>query len=198
MKKRVDNQLKFLAEADKLKNVLRAGHLIDGSRHENSAEHSWHFALTALTLFEHCVLDDVNIERVLKMAVVHDLVEIYAGDAPAYDIQANLDKVSLEQAAAKKLFGLLPIEQASQYRTLWEEFDQMQTPDAIYAAACDRLQSLHNIHLSGGHPWKKYNVKQTQIYDRMAVIKIAIPSLWGYVEQVVAKQIESGNITPCD
>ena len=191
-------QLEFLAEADKLKNVLRAGSLTDGSRHENSAEHSWHFALTAMTLFEHCVLENVNIERVLKMAMVHDLVEIYAGDAPAYDAQANLDKDAKEQAAADKLFGMLPAHQGEEFRALWEEFDQMQTNDAIYAAACDRLQSLHNIHLSGGAPYKQYNVKASQVYARMMPIKASMQSLWAYVEQVVAKEIEKGNITPCD
>jgi putative hydrolase of HD superfamily len=187
-------QLQFLAEADKLKNILRQGYLIDGSRQENSAEHSWHFALTALTLYEYCGIDGVDINRVMKMALVHDLVEIYAGDTPAYDEQSNTDKDARELAAAEKLFSLLPAAQAAEYRALWEEFDRMETPDAFFGSAVDRLQSLHNIFLGGGQPWKKYAVTADKIFARMRPVQTALPPLWEYVGRVVREGIERGFI----
>ena len=143
MTDKLKHQLHFLAEVDKMKNILRQTYITDKSRQENSAEHSWHFALTALTLYEYCRIDGVDISRVIKMALVHDLVEIYAGDTPAYDAQGNADKDEREKEAADKLFSLLPDEQATEYRSLWEEFDHVETPDAIYANAIDRFRSHH-------------------------------------------------------
>ncbi|MCL2539204.1 MAG: HD domain-containing protein [Oscillospiraceae bacterium] len=191
-------QLKFLAEADKLKNILRQTYIIDGSRQENSAEHSWHFALTAMTLFEYCGIEGVDIDRVLKMALVHDLVEVYAGDTPAYDKKGNLDKGEREKEAADRLFPLLPDEQAAEYRSLWEEFERIQTPDALFGSAVDRLQSFHNIHLSGAGPWKKYAVTSDEVLERMAPVKTALPRLWEYVESVIDENIKRGNIKPND
>jgi len=182
----------FLAEADKMKTVLRQTYITDKSRRENSAEHSWHFALTALTLYEYCGLDGVDINRVIQMALVHDLVEIYAGDTPAYDEKGNIDKDEREKEAADKLFSMLPGKQAAEYRSLWEEFDRMETPDAIYASAIDRLQSFHNIYLSGAHPWIKYKVTADKIYERMTPIKTALPELWEYVERVVNEGLGKG------
>jgi putative hydrolase of HD superfamily len=189
-------QLRFLAEADKMKTILRQTYITDKSRQENSAEHSWHFALTALTLYEYCRIDSVDINRVIKMALVNDLVEIYAGDTPAYDTNGNIDKDEREKEAADMLFSLLPDEQAAEYRSLWEEFDRMETPDAFFGSAVDRLQSFHNIHLSGGHPWKKYAVTADKIYERMMPVKTALPELWEYVENVVNDGIEKGYIKP--
>ena len=187
-------QLHFLAEADKMKSVLRQTYITDKSRQENSAEHSWHFALTAMTLYEYCGLDGVDINRVVKMALVHDLVEIYAGDTPAYDVQGNVSKEEREKEAANELFSLLPDEQAAEYRSLWEEFDRMETPDALFGSAVDRLQSFHNIYLSGAHPWIKYKVTADNIFKRMAPVKTALPKLWEYVEKVVSDGVEKGFI----
>lgn len=198
MTNKLKGQLHFLAEADKMKNVLRQTYITDKSRQENSAEHSWHFALTALMLYEYCGIDGVDINRVIKMALVHDLVEIYAGDTPAYDRQENIDKDEREKEAADKLFSLLPDEQASEYRSLWEEFDRMDTPDAFYGSAVDRLQSFHNIHLSGAHPWIKYAVTADRIYERMMPVKTALPELWEYAEHVVNEGLEKGFILPPD
>jgi len=191
---KLKGQLHFLTEADKMKNILRQTYITDKSRQENSAEHSWHFALTAMTLYEYCGIDGVDIDRVIKMALVHDLVEIYAGDTPAYDVRSNESKDEREQEAADKLFSLLPDEQEAEYRLLWEEFDRMETPDAIFGSAVDRLQSLHNIYISGAHPWIKYAVTADRIYDRMMPIKTALPELWEYVEHVVNDGIEKGYI----
>ena len=125
MTDKLKHQLQFLAEADKMKSILRQTYITDKSRQENSAEHSWHFALTALTLHEYCSIEGVDISRVIKIALVHDLVEIYAGDTPAYDAKGNIDKDEREKEAADKLFSLLPDEQAAEYRSLWEEFDRI-------------------------------------------------------------------------
>ena len=171
MTEKLKHQLHFLAEVDKMKNILRQTYITDKTRQENSAEHSWHFALTALTLHEYCGIDGVDINRVIKMALVHDLVEIYAGDTPAYDVKGNEDKDVREKEAADKLFSLLPDEQSAEYRSLWEEFDRMETPDAFYGSAVDRLQSFHNICLSGAHPWIKYEVTADKIYNRMMPVK---------------------------
>ena len=198
MTDKLKGQLKFLSEADKMKNIFRQTRLADRSREENDAEHSWHFALTAMTLFEYCEIEGVNIDRVIKMALVHDLVEIYAGDTFAYDEKGNESKEDREKESADKLFSLLPNEQAVEYRTLWEEFDLMKTPDAIYASAIDRLQSHHNIHLSGGYTWEKHKVTEDKIYKRMAPVKIALPRLWEFVELTINEGLEKGYIKPED
>ena len=194
MTERLNRQLLFLAEADKMKSVLRQTRLADRSRQESDAEHSWHFALTAMTLYEYCGLKGVNIDRVIKMALVHDLVEIYAGDTFAYDAVGNDSKEEREKEAADKLFSLLPTEQAYEYRLLWEEFDLMQTPDAIYASAIDRLQSHHNIHLSGGYTWEIHGITADKIYKRMTPVKTALPELWEYVERTVKEGLVKGYI----
>ena len=195
MTETLKNQLKFLAIADEMKQVFRQTTLIDGSRYENDAEHSWHFALMAMTLFEHCGLAGVDIDRVLRMAIVHDLVEIYAGDTPAQDIAANIGKEDREREAADKLFALLPKAQAHEYRSLWEEFDAMETPDAVYASAVDRFQSFYNIHLSGtGSTWIKFNATVSRIRARQLPIKTAIPALWPWVEDAIAENIAKGFI----
>jgi len=189
----LQNQLKFLEIADGMKQVFRQTTLLDGSRYENNAEHSWHFALMAMTLFEHSALDGVNLDRVIKMAIVHDLVEIYAGDTPAQDITANVGKEERERDAADKLFVLLPEEQAREYRQLWEEFDAMVTPDAVYASAVDRLQSFFLIHSSGtGSAWVKFNATATRVRTRMLPVKTAIPALWQWVEDAIEINVKKG------
>jgi len=193
MTDKLSNQLKFLEIADGMKHIFRQTTLIDGSRYENDAEHSWHFALTAMTLFEHCALDGVDIDRVLRMAIIHDLVEVFAGDTPAQDIAANIGKEEREREAADRLFALLPEEQAFEYRSLWEEFDAMETPDAIYASAVDRFQSFFNMHMSGtGSAWVKYNTTAERVRTRMLPLKTAIPSLWQWVEDAILVNVAKG------
>lgn len=170
-----EKRLRFLIEADKMKNVLRQTLIADGSRRETDAEHSWHFALMAMTLIDHArEKDKIDLDRVIKMALVHDLVEVYAGDTFCYDEKANLDKADREKAAADRLFGLLPEEQGKEYRSLWEEFDAKATPDAAYAAAIDRLQPLINNHLTDSHTWKKGRVRAEQVRERMEPVKEAM------------------------
>lgn len=189
-----EKQLRFLIEADKMKNVLRQTLIADGSRQETDAEHSWHFALMAMTLFDHAKeKDKISIDRVIRMALVHDLVEVYAGDTFCYDVTANLDKAEREAAAADKLFGLLPEEQGREYRALWEEFDAKTTPDAAYAAAIDRLQPLINNHLTDGHTWKKGNVRAEQVYKRMEPVKEAMDAeTAGLADWIIRQGIQKG------
>jgi len=196
MTQKLSNQLKFLSEADKLKSIYRQTLITDKSREETSAEHSWHFALMAMTLFEYCALSDVSLDRVIKMALVHDLVELYAGDTPAYAKVSPDDKAAREQEAADKLFSMLPQTQALEYRALWDEFEEMTTPDALYAAAIDRLQPHINNYLTNGHAWVKFNVTAEMVYKRMAPIKIAMPALWGFVESAIQESCEKGYIQP--
>jgi len=189
-------QLEFLKIADELKNVQRQTLLADKSRRENVAEHSWHIALMALTLFEHAEIDDVNLCRVLKMLLVHDLVEIYAGDVPAFSGIENNEKLELEQQAADRLFALLPDHQAKKYRGLWEEFDEMETPDALYATALDRFSPFFANHLTDGYTWVKYGVTAAQVYERIAPVKTVIPKLWEFIETAVQDAINKGYIKP--
>jgi len=192
MTEKLTNQLKFLSEADKLKTVYRQTQITDKSREETSAEHSWHFALMAMTLFEYNVLPDVNLDRVIKMALIHDLVELYAGDTPAYSDWVPEDKLAEERVAAEKLFSLLPDIQSAEYRAIWDEFEEMTTNDAKYAAAIDRLQPHINNYLTQGRAWTKWNATAQKVYDRMAPIKTAMPEVWEYVDYVIKDSVEKG------
>ena len=191
---RLKKQLEFAVEIDKMKTVLRKSAIISEPRRENDAEHSWHFATMAMLLYEYADTDHVDLTRVLKMALIHDLVEIYAGDTFAFDKQANLGKADREEQAADKIFGMLPEEQGKEYRALWEEFDEMKTPDSLYAASIDRLQPFILNHNTEGYTWKLGNVTKQQVYDRIGVVRTALPALWEFVEEVVAEAIKKGYI----
>jgi len=193
---KLSNQIKFLSEADKLKSIYRQTLVTDKSREETSAEHSWHFALMAMTLFEHCAIPGVSLDRVIKMALVHDLVEIHAGDTPAFADSCKEDKAAQEKEAADKLFGLLPDAQATEYRALWEEFEEMATPDAMYAAAIDRIGPLISNYLTDGHSWVKFKVTAERVYARMEPIRVAMPALWAFVEHVVQDSVRKGYVLP--
>lgn len=193
-KSRFKKQLEFLIKADKLKNVLRQTAVVDESRQETVAEHSWHFALTAATLLEYSNFPKIDILKVLKMALVHDLVEVYAGDTFAYDEAGYADKEEREKEAADRIFGLLPEEQAAEFRGLWEEFEAMKTPEAVYAAAVDRLQPFINNYMTRGHTWRLHKVTSDKVYRRMEVVKQAMPELWGFVDEVIRDSIKKGYI----
>ena len=189
---RLEQQMRFLVEVDKMKSVYRRTILIDKTRRESDAEHSWHFALMAMLLAEYADPEKVDCARVIRMALVHDLIEIYAGDTFAYDVQGNQDKRQRETEAADKLFALLPEDQAAEIRALWEEFDAMETPDAQYAAAIDRLQPFLNNYLTQGHTWGLGGVKSAQVYERMDPIRVALPEGWPFVDKMIQESIEKG------
>ena len=181
MNTRLDAQMAFLNEADKLKSVLRATTLCDGSRHENSGEHSWHIALYALTLGEHAP-KGVDINRVIKMLLLHDLVEIDAGDAPIFgdhDISAMEVK---EAKAADRIFGLLPDDQNEELRAIWNEFEAAQTPDAIFAKSLDRFQPPNQNLISNGGSWTDYGVTYETIESRVgSKVAKGAPTLWTWL-----------------
>ncbi len=193
MQDRMKQQLTFLIEVDRLKTVLRRTLLADGSRRENDAEHSWHLALAAMLLQEHAE-QPVDLSRVLQMAVVHDLIEIYAGDTFAYDVAGNRDKEARERAAADRLFALLPPDQGGWIRALWEEFDAMETPDARYAAALDRLMPFLNNYLTEGHTWREGHVSRSQVLARMDMVRQALPALWDDMLAMIEEAVGKGYI----
>ena len=182
---------------DRLKGVLRRTSLCDGSRLENSAEHSWHLALAALVLAEHADRA-VDVPRAVRMLLVHDLVEIDAGDTFAYDAAANEGREERERAAAARIFGLLPAEQGGELRALWEEFEAGDTADARFAAAVDRLQPLLANDRSGGGSWREHAVARDQVLRRMAPIERALPAVWPAVLDVVERNCALGHIRAGD
>lgn len=192
---KLKRQIEFAITIDKMKNVFRRSLITDGSRRENDAEHSWHFAMLAMLLEEYSA-EKVNIERVLKIALVHDLVEVYAGDTFAYDSEGNADKLEREIAAAEKLFDSLDSEQGAELRALWDEFEAKETPEARYANAIDRIQPLMLNFMTNGHTWKQGNVHAPQVLERMAIIKTAAPELWSVVEGIINTSIEIGILKP--
>lgn len=185
-------QMAFLAEIDKMKSVYRQTILINQSRRETDAEHSWHLAMMAMTLFEHNRNPQVDLSRVIRMGLVHDLVEIYAGDTFAYDTEGNRTKAGREQEAADRLFAMLPPEQGREYRALWEEFDAEETPDARYATAMDRLQPFLNNYMTEGHTWKLNHVTESKVRGRVGIIETAVPEIWPAVDAMVRECVERG------
>jgi len=181
---RLSQQLHFLTEADKLKSVLRRTSLVDGSRLENTAEHSWHLALVALIVREHAPAG-IDHLRVLELIAVHDLVEIDAGDTFAYDKTAIATKAGRERAAAERIFGLLPPDQARRLRSLWDEFETHDTAEARFANAVDRFQALLQNAGVGGGTWHSHNLSREAVLKRMAPIEHAIPGLWPTVVEIV-------------
>jgi putative hydrolase of HD superfamily len=181
MSARLDAQITFLREADKLKTVLRASRLIDGSRRENSAEHSWHIMLYAMVLADQAA-PEVQIDRVLRMLLLHDLVEIDAGDAPIHGTVDHAEMAASERAAADRLFALLPADQAAMFRALWDEFEEAKTPDAVFAKAIDRVQTPVANLVSGGGTWVDYQVTMEQMDSRVGTpIQRGAPALWRWL-----------------
>ena len=180
MQSRIDAQLAFLIEADRLKSVMRATTLCDGSRRENTGEHSWHIALYAMVMAEHANRP-INIDRVIKMLLIHDLVEIDAGDVPIHSAAARdpAAQDAEEQAAADRIFGLLPQDQAASFRALWDEFEAAATDDAIFAKSIDRVQPVISNLEAGGASWIDYNVTQAQVEARVGdKVRKGAPAIW--------------------
>lgn len=189
---RLTRQLAFFLEADRLKTVLRRTLAAGASRRENAAEHSWHLVLMALLLHEYAAEPKPDLARALKMLVVHDLVEIDAGDTFAYDDEAHRDKAEREERAARRLFGLLPDDQREEFYALWKEFEERRTPEAKFAAALDRLQPMMLNYASSGYAWKRYGVTAGQVLDRNRIIADGSPALWEYAETLVREAVSLG------
>jgi putative hydrolases of HD superfamily len=183
---RLDQQIRFLNEADKLKSTLRATTLCDGSRRENSAEHSWHLTLYALVLADQAG-PEVDLNRVIKMLILHDLVEIDAGDNPIFGTYDSAEMEAQEQAAADRIFGLLPKDLARDLRAIWEEFEAAETPTAQFAKSLDRFQPPMQNLVAGGGSWIEYNVSEDTIAERVgAKIAIGAPGLWDYAKSRIS------------
>jgi putative hydrolases of HD superfamily len=188
---RFHRQLAFVVAIDKLKNVLRTTRLTDESRRENSAEHSWHLAVMAMLLHEHAAAD-VDVTHVMELLLVHDIVEIDAGDIDCYDAAGRVDKQARERAAAVRLFGMLPADQSSRMLALWEEFEAMATPASRFANALDRLQPLIlGRHRDSGE-WRFRASTPDQLLARMEPIREAAPRLWAWVLSVVDEAFSTG------
>jgi putative hydrolases of HD superfamily len=192
---RLRQQLVFLLEADRLKNVIRGSRISDASRRENTAEHSWHLALFAMVLQEHAIAP-VDILRVVQMLLVHDLVEIESGDTPllgGHDASAQTER---ERQAADKLFGMLPADQGSALRAIWDEFEEATTADARFAKALDRLQPILLNHVVGGGTWVDYDVDETRERSMTKRIAEGSPTLWAAAETVFADAVANGWLRP--
>ena len=192
----LDSQLRFVLEADQLKSVLRRSTLNDGSRRENSAEHSWHLALMAVVLGEHAP-PGTDLGKVSTMVVLHDLVEIDAGDLYVYaDEAAQRRQAVAERAAADSLFGLLPPEQGSALRALWDEFEQRITPEARFARALDRLQPLIANYVAGGKTWQANGITADQVLERVRLIEDGSAELGQYARNLVSDAVRRGILLP--
>jgi putative hydrolases of HD superfamily len=190
---RLGRQIAFLIEADKLKTIIRRTSLVDSSRRENSAEHSWHLALAAIVVREYACVE-LDLLRALQIVTVHDLVEVDAGDTFAYDTAGQTTRAAREVAAADRIFGLLPPDQSSYLRALWEEFEAQETPESRFANAVDRLQPLLQNAGSGGGSWRSQHLTRDQVLRRMGPIESALPRLWPLVLAIIDSFCASGLI----
>ncbi len=188
---RLSRQIEFSLEIDKLKGVLRQTILLHSSRQENAAEHSWHIAVMAGLLREYAV-ERVDIDRVIKMLLVHDLVEIDAGDVMIYDRARREEMKKREEQAARRIFGLLPADQAKEMRLLWDEYEARETPEARFAFAMDRIQPLlHNLNTQG-LMWRKHGISRDQVIEVNRPIRDAVPALWEYLSALIDEAAAKG------
>lgn len=190
---RLKQQMEFILEADRSKEIFRQNYLADGSRKENDAEHSWHLALMAVVLFEYAP-EGTDLSRVIPMVLIHDLVEIDAGDTYAYDAKAGLDKEEREKKAAERLYALLPADQGEKLKALWQEFEAYETADAVYAHMLDNLEPLMLNHASGGKSWVEHQVRKSQIYHRNRRTHEASEEIWDYMKDIVEQEIKLGHV----
>jgi putative hydrolase of HD superfamily len=182
----------FLKEIDNLKQVLRQTVLTEDRRQENDAEHSWHLAMLVIVLLEYSDSAPIDILRTLKMVLIHDIIEIDAGDTFCYEEYDRQVKTKREREAAHRIFSLLPEEQALEYISFWEEFEAMNTPEAKFAAAVDRLQPLLLNFYSEGHAWRKHGVRKSQVIERNQHIAKGSSELWKFAESLINESVKRG------
>ena len=190
---RLEQQMNFILELDKIKKIGRQTYLSDGSRKENDAEHSWHLAVMAMLLSEYAN-EPVDVRKVIAMVLVHDVVEIDAGDTYAYDTAGNATKRQRELKAADRIFHLLPEDQEAYFRGLWDEFEENETSEARFAHVMDNLQPMLLNDASGGRAWREHEVKKSQIYRRNEKTADGSQALWDYGKALVEKNIREGNV----
>lgn len=190
---RLQKQMDFIVEMDRTKQIVRQTYLADGSRKENDAEHAWHLAMMAYLLREYAE-QEIDVTKTMVMVLIHDLVEIDAGDTYAYDEAGNLDKREREVKAADRIFPILPLDQAEELRALWEEFEANQTPEAKFAHTLDNLQPLLLNDASGGKSWREHQVTLDKVLKRNQHTKEGSHVLWDYAKDCIDKNVETGNI----
>jgi putative hydrolase of HD superfamily len=195
MNSRLAQQITFIAEVDALKNIFRQTLVVNTGRQENDAEHSWHLCLVAIILAEHANVPKLDLLRVLKMLIIHDLVEIDAGDTFAYDTARMADQHEREARAADRIFGLLPGEQGREIRALWDEFEERATPESKFAAAVDRFQPMLLNCLTEGAAWRKHGVTSDRVIARNQHIAEGSTELWKYAAQMIEDCVTKGHLT---
>ena len=185
------NQIEFIREIDKLKYIFRKTKLINSDRPENDAEHSWHLAMMAIVLAGHAN-EPIDLEKVMKMVLIHDIVEIDSGDVFVYDTAKNHDNFDEELKAARRIFGILPKEQAEEFLNIWIEFEEMKTPESKFARALDRLEPLLQNASNNGGTWREFDVKYDQVMEKKQVIKDGSEELWKFAENLIDESVEKG------
>lgn len=189
---RFKRQIEFIVEADKLKKVERRTTLLDRSRQENSAEHSWHIALLVLILSEYAEEENLDLLRVIKLLLIHDLVEIDAGDTYCYDEVGGQDQLKRENKAADRIFSILPADQAKALRALWDEYEAKRSPESKFANALDRVQPFLHNYFTRGHTWQKHGIQKSQVVNRMKPVDDGSPFLWEYIADLIEDAVERG------
>ncbi len=195
MNERLARQITFLIELDKLKGVLRRTKPVGGDRYEDSAEHSWHLAMMVLLLAEYAD-EAIDPNRVLRMVLIHDIVEIDAGDTFLYDHAARLAKEAEEAVAAERIFGLLPPEQGAEFLALWQEFEERQSADARFAKALDRLMPLLQNYHNAGQTWQENNIHKAQVWQANQPIGDSSAQLWQLAQQLITEAATKGYLLP--
>lgn len=190
---RLKKDIEFIVELDRMKSILRQTSLIGEDRREDDAQHSWHISVMAMVLSEYAN-ENVDLCKVIKMLLTHDLVELHAGDTFCYDKVGNEDKRERELAAAEKIYGMLDEDKGRELRALWDEFEEMKTPEALFAASMDRLQPMLSNYYNNGGTWKKFDVAQSDIYKRISPVESSSDELWGFVEYMLEDAFDRGLI----
>ena len=193
---RLCRQVEFIAEVDQLKDIFRQTVTTRSRRAENDAEHSWHLCLCVIVLAEHANHPSLDVLRVLKMLIVHDLVEIDAGDTFAYDTARMAGQHEREALAAERIFGLLPLDQAAGFRALWDEFEDQKTPEARFAAAVDRFQPMLLNCRTEGAAWQRHGITQDRVLARNAHVAQGSVALWEYAARMVQEAVDRGHLAP--
>ncbi|MGD2187744.1 MAG: HD domain-containing protein [Desulfobacterales bacterium] len=195
-RERFKRQIEFILEVDKLKQIQRRTTLLDRSRQENSAEHSWHIALIVLILSEYANEDHLDFLQVIKLLLAHDLVEIDAGDTYCYDKGGVQNQKEREKRAADRIFNILPPDQAKSFRALWDEYEDRKTPESRFANALDRFQPLLHNYFTAGHTWRQHGIQKKQVLSRMQPVSDGSSVLWDYVTALIDDAITKGFLAP--
>ncbi len=194
---RLEQQIRFISEIDKLKTINRRSYILGGERLENTAEHSWHILVLAMVLAEYAN-ESIDLLHVIEMLAVHDLVEIDAGDTFCYDEQGNQSKAEREMQAAERIFGLLPEDQREEFQALWREFEERSTAESRFANAMDRTMPMLHNYYAQGRPWQEYDIHSDQVCVRAAPIRDGSQTLWEYIRTVIEDAVVKGYLSDVD